>query len=412
MNGNSEWRGSAELDALLDAARKKLESNWLRVGGNITVDLSDAQELWRLCSAISRSNSSLHSRARSTRLDLERFDAWLSHPLNGGLGLIDTLTRQAPLQDKKRIAADKAQVRADALDRAREVLGGGTDREWIEHWIASLLNQDGTLGGRVAVDALEVATKVLAMLPVDGMELTKLADQACGDTKALSAGGAPKLVLDALSLRENVPRPVDPVGIRALWETAGVSVDAVSSRVLVLGYRVDETHTVAGWLNEAADEGIPFPVTVNMLMRGTLTNTSSTVFVCENAAVLSTAARILGSNCASLICTDGQPSAAVHRLLASRAPGTAIRWRADFDWAGVHMVKNAVDRYDATPWRMDVDTYRHALDTRNSEPLKGHPTDSPWDTELAVALRDSGRAVMEERLVPDLLMDLRARDST
>ncbi|MDV8056895.1 DUF2399 domain-containing protein [Rhodococcus sp. IEGM 1343] len=407
MNGNSEWRGSAELDALLDAARKKLESNWLRVGGNITVDLSDAQELWRLCSAISRSNSSLHSRARSTRLDLERFDAWLSHPLNGGLGLIDTLTRQAPLQDKKRIAADKAQVRADALDRAREVLGGGTDREWIEHWIASLLNQDGTLGGRVAVDALEVATKVLAMLPVDGMELTKLADQACGDTKALSAGGAPKLVLDALSLRENVPRPVDPVGIRALWETAGVSVDAVSSRVLVLGYRVDETHTVAGWLNEAADEGIPFPVTVNMLMRGTLTNTSSTVFVCENAAVLSTAARILGSNCASLICTDGQPSAAVHRLLASRAPGTTIRWRADFDWAGVHMVKRALSRYDAVPWRMDVDSYRHALDARNSEPLKGHPTDSPWDPELAGALRDSGRAVMEDRLVPDLLTDLR-----
>ncbi|OZE26116.1 hypothetical protein CH256_17945, partial [Rhodococcus sp. 05-2254-6] len=217
LSGNSEWRGSVELGALLDAARKKLESNWLRVGGNITVDLSDAPELWRLCSAISRSNSSLHSRARSTRLDLERFDAWLSHPLNGGLGLIDTLTSQAPLQDKKRIAADKAQVRADALDRARDVLGGGTDREWIEHWIASLLNQDGTLGGRVAVDALEVATKVLAMLPVDGMSLTELAELACGDTKALSAGGAPKLVLDALSLRENVPRPVDPVGIRALW---------------------------------------------------------------------------------------------------------------------------------------------------------------------------------------------------
>jgi len=407
LTGNSEWRGSVELAALLDAARKKLESNWLRVGGNITVDLSDAPELWRLCSAISRSNSSLHSRARSTRLDLERFDAWLSHSLNGGLGLIDTLTQQAPLQDKKKIAADKAQVRADALDRAREVLGGGTDREWIEHWIASLLNQDGTLGGRVAVDALAVATQVLALLPVDGMSLTELAELACGDTKALSGGGAPKLVLDALSLRENVPRPVDPVGIRALWETAGVSVDAVSSRVLVLGYRVDETHTVARWLNDAAEEGIPFPVTVDMLSRGPLTNSSSTVFVCENVAVLAAAARTLGSSCASLICTDGQPSAAVHRLLGSRAPGTTIRWRADFDWAGVHMVTRAISRYDASPWRMDVDSYRHALDARNSEPLKGHPTDSPWDPELAAALRDSGRAVMEERLIPDLLTDLR-----
>ena len=407
MSSNGEWRGSAELSALLDAARKKLESNWLRVGGNITVDLSDAPELWRLCSAISLSNSSLHSRARSTKLDLERFDAWLSHPLNGGAGLIDTLTEQAPLQDKKRIAADKAQMRADALDRAREVLGGGTDREWIEYWIASLLNQDGTLGGRVAVDALAVATQVLALLPVDGMSLTELAELATGDTKALAGGGAAKLVLDALSLRENVPRPVDPVGIRALWETAGVSVDALSSRVLVLGYRVDETHTVARWLNDAADEGVPFPVTVDMLARGALTNSSSRVFVCENIAVLAAAARTLGSSSATLICTDGQPSAAVHRLLASRAPDTAIEWRADFDWAGLHMVKRAVDRYGASPWRMDVDSYRHGLDARNSEPLKGHPTDSPWDPELAAALRDSGRAVMEERLIPDLLADLR-----
>ncbi len=412
MTGNSEWRGSAELAALLDAARKKLESNWLRVGGNITVDLSEAPELWRLCSAISRSNSSLHSRARSARLDLERFDAWLSHPLNGGLGLIDTLSRQAPLHDKKQIAADKARVRAEALERAREVLGGGTDREWVEYWIASLLNQDGTLGGRVAVDALAVATQVLALLPVDGMSLTELAELACGDTKALSGGGAPKLVLDALSLRENVPRPVDPVGIRALWETAGVSVDSVSSRVLVLGYRVDEAHTVARWLNDAADVGIPFPVTVDMLSRGPLTNSSSTVFVCENVAVLAAAARTLGSNCASLLCTDGQPSAAVHRLLASRAPGTTIRWRADFDWAGVQMVTRAISRYDAVPWRMDVDSYRRALDARNSEPLKGHRTDSPWDPELAAALRDSGRAVTEDRLIPDLLTDLRLGRAT
>ena len=412
MTADSEWRGSAELAALLDAARKKLESNWLRVGGNITVDLSDAPELWRLCSAISRSNSSLHSRARSTKLDLERFDTWLSQPLNGGVGLIDTLTEQVPLQDKKRIAADKAQVRADALDRAREVLGGGADREWIEHWIASLLNQDGTLGGRVAVDSLAVATQVLVLLPVDGMSLTELAELATGDTKALTGGGAPKLVLDALSLRENVPRPVDPVGIRALWETAGVSVDSVSSRVLVLGYRVAETHTVGRWLNEAADEGVPFPVTVDMLSRGTLTNTSSTVFVCENIAVLAAAARALGSNSASLICTDGQPSAAVHRLLASRSPGTVIRWRADFDWAGLLMVKRAVQRYDASPWSMGAEEYRHALDARNSEPLKGQPTDSPWDPELSAALRDSGRAVMEERLIPDLLTDLRIHPAT
>ncbi len=345
----------------------------------------------------------LHSRSRTTTLDLRRLDAWLCHPLNGGLGLIDTLTRQSPLRDRKSDAEATATRRADALDRAETILG-----EADSEWVSSLLNKDGTLSGRIDIDALTVASQVLSRLPVDGVSLTELAESTCGDTKALSGGRAARLVLDALSFRENVPRPVDPVGIRALWETAGVSVDALSSRVLVLGYRVEETHTVARWLGDAADEGVPFPVTMDMLSRGTFTNSSSTVFVCENVAVLAAAARSLGAESPSLVCTDGQPSAAVHRLLSTRAPGTVIRWRADFDWAGVHMVSRAISRYGAVPWRMDVESYRHAVDARVSEPLRGHPTLSPWDPQLADSLRRSGRAVMEERLIPDLLADLRA----
>jgi uncharacterized protein (TIGR02679 family) len=400
------WRGTAELDALLAAARKKVESNWLKVGGNITVHLGDPPELWRLCSAISRSNAGLHSRAKSTRLDLVRFDEWLAHPLNGGLGLLDTLDADAPLQDKKRLAADKAEVKASALAEARTLLADGTRGDWADRWLSSLLNQDGTLGGRVAVDSLRTAARVLAVLPVDGLSLTELAELAVGDTKALSSGGAPKLVLDALSLREGVPRPADPVGIRLLWETAGVSVDALSSRVVVLRYRVAENHVVGRWLNEAAAEGIPFPLTLDMLGRGALTNTADKIFVCENIAVVAAAARTSIAGSASIVCTDGQPSAAVHKLLSGLRPGTEVYWRNDFDWAGLHMTSRAIARYGAKPWRMDSESYLHALDARNSEPLKGFPTASPWDPALAVAMHESGRAVMEERSIPDLLRDL------
>ncbi|MGA9869826.1 MAG: DUF2399 domain-containing protein [Rhodococcus sp. (in: high G+C Gram-positive bacteria)] len=400
------WRGSPELDALLAAARKKLESNWLKVGGNITVRLTDRADLWRLCSAINGSNTGLHSRAATTRLDLAAFDEWLARPANGGTGLVATLEAGAPLQDKKRMSADKAETKARALAEARELLSSTTHGEWADHWLSSLLNQDGTLGGRVAVDALGVAAGVLAVLPVDGLSLTELAEQVCGDTKALSSGGAPRLVLDALSLREGIPRPADPVGIRLLWETAGVSVDALSSRVIVLGWRVSEDHTVARWSNQAADEGIPFPLTMDMLRRGPLTNTADRVFVCENIAVLAAAARTLGSRSAPLLCTDGQPCAAVHRLLGGMRPDTQIHWRNDFDWAGLQMTARAVQRYDARPWRMDSNSYLRALDMRNSEPLKGRPAASTWDPALAAAMRESSRAVMEERLIPDLLTDL------
>ncbi len=408
MSGNEElgWRNTPELDALLAAARKKLESNYLKVGGNITVHLGEPAELWRLCSAISRSSTGLHSRAQTTKLDLARFDEWLAHPRNGGIGLIATLDAVAPLQDRKQIASDKAEVKATALADARALLAEKTDDDWAEYWLSSLLNQDGTLGGRVAVDALRVAARVLAILPVDGLSLTELAEYACGDTKALSSGGAPRLVLDALSLREGIPRPVDPVGIRLLWDTAGVSVDALSSRVLVFGYRVDESHTVGRWLNDAADAGIAFPLTLDMASRGPLTNVADRIYVCENVAVVAAAARSLGNRSATLVCTDGQPSAALHKLLSGVRAGTELFWRNDFDWPGLQMTARARSRYDAVPWRMDAQSYVRALDARNSEPLKGHPGPSEWDPDLAAAMHESGRAVMEERLVPDLLLDL------
>nr|WP_296767194.1 DUF2399 domain-containing protein [Rhodococcus sp. (in: high G+C Gram-positive bacteria)] len=405
----ARWRGSEELNAVLAAARKKLESNWLTVGGNITVHLGEPAELWRLCSAISRSSAGLHSRAKSTRLDLVRLDEWLAHPLNGGMGLIATLGAESPLQDKKRIAADKADAKSRALSEARELLSTSPDPDWADRWLSSLLNQDGTLGGRVAVDALRKAARVLTVLPVDGMSSTELAEFAVGDPKALSSGGAARLVLDALSLREGIPRPVDPVAIRLLWETAGVSVDALSSRVVVLNYRVSEDHTVARWLNDAAAQGIPFPVTLDMLGRGSLSPASDRVYVCENIAVLAATARALGPESAPLVCTDGQPSAALHKLLAGLSETTDLHWRNDFDWPGLQMTSRALARYGALPWRMDSGSYAAALDAKNSEPLTGRPSSSDWDPPLAAAMRESSRAVMEERLIPDLIADVRAR---
>lgn len=404
------WRGSAELDALLTASRKKLESNWLEVTGSITVQLADAPDLWRLLSAINSSTVKLHSRARTSRLDLSAFDRWLAHPANGGLGLLETLRSTSPLVDRKRNAADKAAIKTAALDDARAILQSSSNDDWVDRWLPSLLNQDGSLGGRIGVDALAVAARVLALLPVDGLSLTELAEQACGDTKALTSGGASKLVLDALSLREGVARPVDPVSVRLLWATAGVSVDALSSRVVVLNFAVTEDHVVARWLDDATAHGIPFTLTLDMITRGPLTGVADRVFVCENISVVAAAARTLAGRSAALVCTDGQPSAAVHKLLAGLRPGTVVHWRNDFDWAGLHMTSRAVARYGALPWRMTSEDYLRALDTRNSEPLKGSTADrtepSAWDPALADAMHRSGRAVMEERLIPDLLNDL------
>jgi uncharacterized protein (TIGR02679 family) len=131
------------------------------------------------------------------------------------------------------------------------------------------------------------------------------------------------------------------------------------------------------------------------------------VFVCENPAVLRVAASDLGAHCPPLVCTEGMPSAACHKLLGSAvAQGARLHWRADFDWTGLRIVSAAITSHSAKPWRMTAADYRNALTTGESTPLTGSPAGSPWDPELAALLAEHGRAVMEERLIAVLMADL------
>jgi uncharacterized protein (TIGR02679 family) len=114
-----------------------------------------------------------------------------------------------------------------------------------------------------------------------------------------------------------------------------------------------------------------------------------------------------GTRPVALVCTEGIPSAACHRLLgACVRAGAAIGWRGDFDWTGLRMVDAGITRYGARPWRMAWPDYQDALATGDTERLRGPSAPSPWDPELAARMAETGQAVMEERLIPLLLADL------
>jgi hypothetical protein len=51
-------------------------------------------------------------------------------------------------------------------------------------------------------------------------------------------------------------------------------------------------------------------------------------------------------------------------------------------------------------FRVGAGDYLDAAAAGESETLKGPPVSSPWDARLAAEMRASGRAVMEERLIP------------
>ena len=90
--------------------------------------------------------------------------------------------------------------------------------------------------------------------------------------------------------------------------------------------------------------GVPFYVTLQQLIAMPVAPAAAaTVHVCENPAVLRRAAADLGPRSRPLICTEGQPSTAFHRLAAAvTANGGRLRYHGDFDWPGIAIANSVI----------------------------------------------------------------------
>src|SRR5207249_8536521 len=130
-----------------------------------------------------------------------------------------------------------------------------------------------------------------------------------------------------------------------------------ASQVLVLNLFCAGDDMVSGWLNDAAGSGVPFRLTLHQVTQVSAP-AADDIYVCENPAVLRVAAAELGAGSAALVCTEGVPSAACHRLLRSAADsGARLRVRADFDWAGLRITDSLLRHTTAEPWRMAAADY-------------------------------------------------------
>jgi uncharacterized protein (TIGR02679 family) len=401
-----ELRG-AGWTRLLAAARRKLERTSGAIEG--AIGLTDPTEAERRV-VIGITGGYRPATVRRMSVTLEQLD----HALHNrhGAGLLKILgTLDGPLRDRPAERQAEAETRTNALQAARSG-SRHAGEEWYATWLDGIA-ADGSLTRLIRAgsdDLIRQATAVLDRLPADSLPLPVLAEWSTGDTKALAPGGAlARLVLRALALRSGTTVPTGRAAQRELWETVGVILDDLASQVLVLGVGVSGDDVVAGWLNDAADFGIPFRLTLHQqtVSADPITPVAEDIFVCENPAVLRAAAAELADASAALVCTEGVPSAACHRLLAAAVTaGARLHWRADFDWAGLRITGSAISRYGASPWRMSVADYMAGLRAGEGVPLAGAPAGSPWDHELASALTREGSAVMEERILTDLLADL------
>jgi uncharacterized protein (TIGR02679 family) len=131
---------------------------------------------------------------------------------------------------------------------------------------------------------------------------------------------------------------------------------------------------------------------------------SRTIFVCENPTIVALAARRLGTQCAPLVCVNGQPATPVKLLLRQLVTaGAQLRYHGDLDGKGIEIASRIIMGYGAEPWRMGVDDY---LAAPKGKMLKRPPLATPWGPTLAEAMRRERRAVHEEAVANLLLADL------
>jgi len=401
---------SPEYRRLLTAARKSLERTGGQLTGRISIAAPDDAERKAIIGI-----TGVHQPAGTKRMTvrLTELDAALSRAT--GLGLPGVLAALGePLRNRPAETAMLAGARAFLI----AVAAGSPLNDscpWYRAWLSGL-STDGTVtrlantGDTTALGQAVQVLEYLAARPADAppVALPALAARITGDTKALNHSTTlATLLMRALALREGVARPASAAERRELWDLSDVIVDDLASRVLVLNLPA-QGDGLAEWLTGAARYGTPFQVTLHQLDTHPIRLSSARIFACENPAVLRRACAELGPVCPPLICAEGQPSTAFHKLVRiAVASGGELAYHGDFDWPGVAITAKVIDRHGARPWRMTAGDYLSGVKAGDTAvALRGDPVPTPWEPELCETMRATGRAIYEETVADQLLADL------
>ena len=402
--------GSPELAWLVDRIRARLERGEPIDGTMTLVGATPAQ---RKAAARLLGHGVGRGTSLSVPLPAVAAELWRAAAAPNLVAAIEALG--GPVRDLAAERAADLQRWGDSLTAARA--SWLSHLAWYRAWLDSI-GRDGSVTRLIRQghsDAIQQATAVLERLPADTDEAstltTALAEAATGDDQALAEGGpVASLVLRALAIREGIQPPASRDAEQALWSAAGVASDDLASQVLVLNLRASG-EPVGRWLGEAADAGQPFRLTLRQLAAAPVLPLALDIYVCSSSALMRAAADTLGVNSPALVCTEGAPSVACTRLLqAAVGSGSAVHWHADFSWGGLRSTATAVRRLQAQPWLMAAADYQASL-PGGGQSLTGQPEASPWDPKLSELMRVTGRAVPEERLVPQLLAELTEHDA-
>jgi len=400
-----------EYRRLLDAARGSLERTGGDLSRTVTVKSPDDGERRAI---IGITGQYRPEGVGVLAVRLADVDQAFREATGHGLALLLELIG-SPLKDRPAERQRLNDKREAAIRSAEESFL--SELGWFQAWLAELAT-DGTLTRLVntyEVGQLGQAARVLEWverrldLQAAPAQLAELAATVTGDTKALNHGTTlATLVLRALAFRVGAVRPKTTEDRRDLWDRNGVIVDDLASRVLVLNLAADGAG-LGEWLTSAKAHGTPFYVTLHQLVTLPIAvMAGQLVRVCENPAVLRRAADELGAAAQPLLCTEGQPSTAFHRLAkAVTGAGGELAYHGDFDWPGVTIAAGVIARHNARPWRFTAADYEGAVrQGADYLSLAGTPQPTAWDPALAQTMTAHNQAVYEESVADHLIGDL------
>jgi uncharacterized protein (TIGR02679 family) len=416
--------GSQDTAWLVERIRRRAAEG-RPLTGNLTLGTASPAQRRAVDALLGRAPS----RGTSLSVRLEELDGLVRaagiHP--GGLrAAVEELT--GPIPDNKANTLAEAEAWRNAyepLDAA--VSGNAYLSDWWSrsHTRGVFKRLAGGDPGVARTFAAQTAA-VLAVLPAEGISLPVLAARATKDAHALDADQPVGRLVLAATQHWAQSLSSDPESLitlpkseqrRAQWAELGVSLDELSSRVLVLGLpgHAAGPGGLGPLLAIATACGEPLALTLRQVRRGAATTGpdpfgvgAGEVFICENPAVLEAAARSLGPTCPPLICVEGHLSVAARALLrAVSERGASFRYHGDFDWGGLRIANSVFGLTDATAWRYSLRDYLDAVESGHGAPLNtGVPCDASWDPHLRAAISTRAVRVEEEHVLPDLLSDL------
>jgi uncharacterized protein (TIGR02679 family) len=400
--------GGEPVAWLVRRARDRLEAGH-PLTGTVTLPAATIEQrraVERLTGRAARSGTSLS-------VSLAEVDRILRDSGTAPGGLAEAVERlTGPLRDLGRERADLAAAWSAAFASLDAAVNGRDGlspwREWLDTTgVVRRLSPEADQAGLLLA---QVAT-VLLRLPSRGIPIGRLAAECCGDAHALDDGRpVGTLVLSAVRAMAGLPFSAEgsAESRRAAWATAGVHLDELSSLVLCLGLPGDARTPLGRALGSCRDVGQPTVLTLRQLRCHDEPLYAARVRMCENPVVVAAAADELGARCQPLVCVSGQPSAAVWRLLGLLAAGGArFDYHGDFDWGGARIARSVLQRVDWQPWRYDHQSYQAAVSAAHPlRPLAGEPVATPWDPELACAMKHRNVRIEEELTLDALLQDL------